>query len=642
MTWVVARLLALLTGTLLLAVAPAAHAADRIVLKREPGLTAAERADLRADADVTLVQTLPITGVEVVRAADGAQSLAELRRDPDVVWAERDRRRTVAGDPMTNLLWGLNNTAQSVWGTRGTADADIDAPEAWTVSRGAGVTVAVVDTGIDSGHVELSAQILPGWDWVGDDATPTDANGHGTHVAGTIAAADNSVGLVGVAPAAKIIPLRVLDASGSGWGSDVAAAFDWAGDRGVRVVNASLGADGITTAEQQAIHDHPNTLYVVAAGNDGADVDATPSYPCAYPEANVLCVGATDSRDAMAGFSNYGATGVDLFAPGVNVVSTWPRSFASDLDDIFETGAGYEVLQGTSMATPHAAGAAALVASAHPGFTAAQVKAALMGGVDPVSALSGKSVTGGRLNAARALGLDPAAPVDVTRPTAPSGLSAVADITSVRLDWADHAEAAGYRVYRRTLSGARWQAVPVASTTDSEAVIGDLAGGTAVTFGVTAVDAAGNESTVSAGATATPLSAPAGDPTPATTPAPTPTPTPTPVAPTPTPTPTAPRPVTPAPTPAAPARLHSVRLSGRVVLGHRRAKLSFRASAATAVTVTLRRSGRAAGTTVVRVPAGLSRWQIARSVAGLRLRRGNYRLTLAAPAGATTVAFRVR
>lgn len=640
-----ARFLTLLTGTLLAALAftSVAQAADRIVIKRRAGLTTAERADLRADADVTLLETLPITGVEVVRPEDGhgARALAELRRDPDVVWAEADRRRSAAADPLTGLLWGLNNTAQSVWGSRGTADADIDAPEAWTVSRGAGTTVAVVDTGIDAGNPDLAAQILPGWDWVGDDATPNDGNGHGTHVAGTIAAADNSAGLVGVAPAAKIIPLRVLDSSGSGWGSDVAAAFDWAGDRGVRVVNASLGADGITTAEQQAIHDHPNTLYVVAAGNDGADVDTTPSYPCAYPEANVLCVGATDSHDAMATFSNYGATGVDLFAPGVNIVSTWPRTFQSDLNDIFETGAGYEVLQGTSMATPHAAGAAALVASAHPAFSAAQIKAALTGAVDPVAALAGKSVTGGRLNAARALGLDPAPPSDVTRPVAPSGLSAVAGITSVTLDWADHADPdlAGYRVYRRALSG-RWQAVPVASTTASEAVIGVLTGGTSVTFGVTAVDAAGNESVVSTGTTATPLSAPVVEPTPATTPAPTPTPTPTPTS-TPTPKPPTSTPTTPVVTPA-PAALASLHISGRVVLGHRRATLSFRASAATTITVTLRRSGRAAGKTAVRVPAGLSRWRIARSVAGLRLRRGSYRLTLTAPAGATTVAFRVR
>jgi thermitase len=271
----VARFVSLCVGALLAAVilAPTAEAADRIVLKRRAGLTAAERVEVRADAAVTLAETLPIAGIEVVRprAGDRARALAELREDPDVLWAEPDRRRRATADPMAGLLWGLNNTGQSIWGSRGTPDADIDAPEAWTVTRGAGVSVAVVDTGADLGHPDLAARLQPGYDFVANDANPTDANGHGTHVAGTIAAADNGSGVVGVAPDASIVPLRVLDADGSGFSSDVAAAFAWAGDHGIRVVNASLGADSPTAAEQQAIHDHPATLYVVAAGNGGDD-----------------------------------------------------------------------------------------------------------------------------------------------------------------------------------------------------------------------------------------------------------------------------------------------------------------------------------------------------------------------------------
>ena len=348
------------------AVTPAAAASERIVLKRRAGLTAAERADVRADAGVRLEHTLGIAGVEVVTASDRARAVSELRADPDVLWAEPDRRRTLAADPLAELEWGLENTAQSVWGHRGTIDADIDASGAWAITRGAGATVAVVDSGVDLAHPDLQARLLPGYDWVDDDALPQDAHGHGTHVAGTVAAAENGLGVVGVAPEADVIPLRVLGANGSGWGSDVAAAFDWAGDRGVRVVNASLGSDGITTAERQAIRDHPETLYVVAAGNDGENVDSTAHYPCAYTEANVLCVGATDSDDEIAGFSNYGATAVDLFAPGVRIASTYPTGFGSDLDFYFDTGDGYEMLDGTSMATPHVAGAAALVVAHHP------------------------------------------------------------------------------------------------------------------------------------------------------------------------------------------------------------------------------------------------------------------------------------
>jgi hypothetical protein len=519
------------------AVAPVAAAAesDRIVVKRRTGLSAAERAGVRADADVTLAHTLGIAGIEVVVAdGDRARAVSELRADPDVVWAEPDRRRSVAADPLAGLEWGLENTAQSVWGRRGTLDADIDASDAWAVTRGAGATVAIVDSGVDLAHPDLLARLQPGYDWVGDDSVPQDRHGHGTHVAGTVAAAENGTGVVGVAPEAAVIPLRVLDSSGSGWGSDVAAAFDWAGDRGVRVVNASLGSTGITTAERQAIRDHPETLYVVAAGNDGDSVDSTPHYPCAYTEANVLCVGATDSSDAIARFSNYGATAVDLFAPGVDIVSAYPPGFGSYLDYYFDTGDGYEIMDGTSMATPHVAGAAALVAAHHPDFAASQVKAALMDSADLKPGLAGLARVGGRLNAAAALGMTPQAPA----------------------------------------------------------------------------------------------------------PAPTPTPTPGPADP-------------PAPAPA-PAAIGSLRISGKVVMCRSRrcrprtARLSFTASAATNVTVSLRRQScgrcawRPAGSTIVAVSRGASSWRISRAVAGLRLRPGRHELTLTAPAGPAAVAFTVR
>ena len=413
-----ARFLSLVTGALVIAgiTAPAASAADRIVVKHRAGLTSAERADLRDDADVKLTEALPISGVEVVRPEDGnrARALSDLREDPDVVWAEADQRRQLATDPLAPLEWGLDNIGQIVWGTSfGTADADIDAPEAWTVTHGAGATVAVVDTGVDTGHPDLSANLLPGRDFVDDDSDPVDGNGHGTHVTGTIAAAENGIGVVGVAPEAHVIPLRVLDNAGSGWGSDVAAAFAWAGDNHVQVVNASLGSGSITTVEKQAIHDHPGTLYVVAAGNSSRDVESSPQYPCAYTEPNVLCVGASDLNDHVADFSNYGAASVDLFAPGALIASTLPLGRASNLHID-----GYGVMQGTSMATPYVTGAAALVASAHPNFVASQIKAALLGSVDKIPDLAGKSVTGGRLNAAAALDAEPPIPASAPAPVA--------------------------------------------------------------------------------------------------------------------------------------------------------------------------------------------------------------------------------
>jgi hypothetical protein len=630
-----------------LALAPAAAAAaddgaDRIVLQRAPGLSAAERADLRRDAGVALEGTLRLTGVEVVVARDGdrARALAELRSDPDVRWAEPDRpRRAAAADPLAGVEWGLHNTGQMVWGDRGTIDADIDAAEAWTVTRGAGATVAVVDSGVDLHHPDLESRLEPGYDWVGGDAVAADAEGHGTHVAGTIAAAENGIGAVGVAPDARIVPLRVLDENGDGWTSDVAAAFAWAGDHGVRVVNASLGSTSPSAAEEQAIREHPGTLYVLASGNDGVDVDVTPSYPCTYDVPNVLCVGATTPKDRPASFSNFGAAGVDLFAPGTRIVSSFLRGLPSNLDGFYATGDGYEIMQGTSMASPHAAGAAALVAAAHPDWSAAQIRAALVDNVDPLAALAGKAVTGGRLNAAAALGVRPPAPADVTRPATPTSLTATAGIEGVALAWTAPADAdvAGYRVYR--LSAAGWPVpAPLAAPSTAGAALAGLTAGRQERLVVTALDAAGNESDATAAVAATPLGRPPAAitppaPTPAAAPAPAPASTTAPVA----------------------AAVRGLRVAGRAAVcaragcRPRRARVVFESALAGRVTVALERrvcrtgrcAWRRAGRTRVSVPAGVNRWTFASRLAGLRLGDGHWRLRLSVPGSTATVRFPV-
>ena len=182
-----------------------------------------------------------------------------------------------------------------------------------------------------------------------------------------------------------MLPLRALDNNGSGFMSDIAAAFDYAGDLGIRIVNASLGG-GYASILGTVVASHPDTLYVVAAGNDNADNDnaATASYPCALPEPNVLCVGATDPTDSRASFSNFGRTSVDLSAPGVAILSAWHSSANA-----------YRLLSGTSMATPHVAGAAALALAATPTATTSQLKWALTSSVDVKSALATASVDQG-------------------------------------------------------------------------------------------------------------------------------------------------------------------------------------------------------------------------------------------------------
>jgi hypothetical protein len=387
---------------LLLPASASATETTRIIVKREPGLSGAEQRDIRADAGVRLVDTLSLPRTELVAApkGDAAAAVHALNQDPDVAYAELDRKVHAFATPdFFPYQWGLKNTGQLTpnynGGTaHGTNDADMDADQAWGLTRGAGQMVAVVDSGVQRDHPDLVGNLAPGYDWVGRDSDPNDENGHGTHVAGIIAALDDGQGTVGIASGVYILPLRVLDADGTGNTSDVAEAFDFAGDQHVRIVNASLGSGSFSQAEHDAIAAHPDTLYVVAAGNDHADVDADPEYPCAYQDLdNILCVGASDADDHAASFSNYGADNVDIFAPGDRIVSTYPTSF-------------YAVAGGTSQAAPHVAGEAALILSRDPGVGIADgtLKARILGSGDPIADFGPISVSGARANAFTALG----------------------------------------------------------------------------------------------------------------------------------------------------------------------------------------------------------------------------------------------
>ena len=406
-----------------LVVAPAAHAsiygpamsaADvrsmqaegvrEIVVKRATGVSASAQAAIRAQAGVTYAGPGPLPGTELDRAPAGqlAAAVAKLGSDSQVQYAEPDgvvHAASTPNDPYYSLQWALQNTGQSVNGERGTAGDDIGASYVWPHSTGAGVTVAVVDTGLDATAPDLQGQTVPGYDFVGGDTDTQDQNGHGTHVSGIIAAAQNNgVGVSGVAPGAKVMPLRVLDASGSGTDTNVAAAFNYAGNANVPIVNASLGATAPSQVIEQAIAAHPNTLYVVAAGNDGTDNDnpGTPFYPCDLTEANVICVGATDQNDQPASFSDYGPTSVDLFAPGVDILSTWLSSGGY---------AEYAYADGTSMATPMVSATLALMLARNPSLSAAQLKSDLLASVDQEPQLAGESVSGGELDAATAVAM---------------------------------------------------------------------------------------------------------------------------------------------------------------------------------------------------------------------------------------------
>lgn len=428
---------------------PAAGAADAIVRFRSDA-TGDDRGRARQSARARFDRQLGLKQTQLVRPERGrsvADTVAALERDPDVLYAEPNVRRAAtasANDTSFPYLWGLHNTGQTVRGVTGTADADVDAPEAWDVATGSGVTVAVVDTGVNAAHPELSSALwanpgesgdgretngldddgdgfvddAKGWDFVESDSDPTDLNGHGTHVSGTIAArANNGAGVAGLAYDSRVMPLRVLDADGSGSVADAIDAYTFAGRHGARVLNASLGGASSSRAERDAIAAFPNTLFVVAAGNGGDDgvgdnVDTTPEYPCAYTLSNVVCVAASNPRDALTSFSNFGSTSVDLAAPGSQILSTYLGASPS-----------YAYLSGTSMATPHAAAAAALVLSRLPSATTLQVRDALLTTTDQVVALNGRVAGNGRLNAysaVKAIGPAPAPPTSTTPAPAPA------------------------------------------------------------------------------------------------------------------------------------------------------------------------------------------------------------------------------
>ena len=397
----------------LAAPAVASAAEGQIIVRYEPGADARDRSTARAAADVVRDESLGLARTELVtpeRGTNVSEAVADLERSPDVAYAEPDQPRrafAVANDDRFDEQWALQNTGQPIWygGTNlgpGTLGADINVAAAWDIVTATSAKVAVIDSGVALAHPDLVANIAPGGkDFVDDDAIPADENGHGTHVTGTIGASgDNSAGVTGVAWQAQLLPIRVLDAEASGSLSDVVAGYAYADAQGAKVVNLSLGGDAPSQAEYDAIRSASDVLFVAAAGNDGDDVDAVDSYPCAYDLPNLVCVAATDGDDNLAGFSNYGDQSVDIAAPGLDILSTYPHASNPAAER-------YAWLSGTSMATPHVAGAAALMLGQDPALTPWQAREMLLSSVDEVGDLTGKVSSGGRLDVAAAL----AAPV---------------------------------------------------------------------------------------------------------------------------------------------------------------------------------------------------------------------------------------
>jgi subtilisin family serine protease len=283
-----------------------------------------------------------------------------------------------------------NAASDDIWGQQ-----MISAPDAWKAGvLGAGVTVAVVDSGVDITHPQLAGRLatntreipangiddddngyiddVHGWDFDGDQPIVSDTAGHGTHVSGIILAEHGASTVKGVAPGAKLLPLDFMNAAGQGNIGDAILAIKYAASQGVRVINASWGGSPCSQTLNRTIAEieAQGVMFVAAAGNSGVDIDNSPEYPAAFNLPNQITVGASTARDYTAGFSNFSYHLVHLFAPGAGIMSTYPGSRLASLS-------------GTSMAAPFVSGAAALIFSAHPNATVAQVRAALLNSVDP-------------------------------------------------------------------------------------------------------------------------------------------------------------------------------------------------------------------------------------------------------------------
>jgi len=419
-----------------------------VLVKFKPTISTQAVEALVADIGAQTVHVFSEIGVYKMKLAEQMSvkdGVKTFKDSPNVAYAEPNyiyHTFKEPSDPDFKKLWGMHNTGQ----TNGANDADIDASEAWDVETGSdSVLIGVIDTGVDYKHEDLADNVWTnpgedawsnplnpntgngqdddgngkvddwkGWNFISETNDAMDDNRHGSHCAGTIGAVGgNNKGVVGVNWKVKILPLKFLSAQGSGSTSDAVEAILYAVQMDVDILSNSWGGGGYSQALEDAIKaaNEAGILFVVAAGNDGVNTDTSPTYPACYDLPNIISVAASDHKDNRAlwngngggggcGFtcnsggtslpgSNYGAKTVDLAAPGKDIYSTVPG--------------GYETLSGTSMATPHVAGAAGLVLARFPAMTHLQLKQKLMSTVDHLEDFEGKCVSEGRLNVHKAL-----------------------------------------------------------------------------------------------------------------------------------------------------------------------------------------------------------------------------------------------
>ena len=329
-----------------------------ILVKFRPEVAPGVRARAIGARGNQMLREVGRSGVVRVMLAPGetvAAALDAYQRDPDVEYAQpnyRYRAFAVPNDPRYGQLWGLRNTGQSIAGgsypanNPGVAGRDMGAEAAWDLETDcSSVIVAVLDTGVNYDHEDLAPNMWNGSpnhgdDFIDGDGDPMDEHGHGTHVAGTIGAVgNNGLGTTGVCWRVQLMAVRVLDAAGWGTTASIAAGIDFAVDQGAKVINLSLGgpsADAVLSSAILNARDE-GVVVVAAAGNEGNNNNTSPRYPCNFPHDNIVCVAALDQAYALASFSNFGSTAVDVGAPGTNILSVWP-GIVQTITDTFNVG----------------------------------------------------------------------------------------------------------------------------------------------------------------------------------------------------------------------------------------------------------------------------------------------------------------
>lgn len=352
------------------------------------------------------------------------KSLGFLKSDPNVEYVEKNwivtLDSTVHTEKETNMdtgfskQWGLLNDGRNSggWFSRGKEGEDVNAVKAWEITKGSNeIVVAVIDTGVDHTHPDLKENMwvndaekngiegvdddgngyvddIHGYDFANNDGDPMDGHSHGTHCAGTIGASHNAVGVAGVMRDVQFVGVKFLTDSGSGSTENAIKSIDYATKVGVDLMSNSWGGGGRSEALKEAIEraNEAGIVFTAAAGNSSTNNDSRPHYPSNYEVENVISVAATTAADELASFSCYGRRTVHIAAPGHKILSTVKNG-------------GYEEYSGTSMATPHVSGVIGLLLSNEAGLTPVEVRERVMRTSDPVAALRGKTINGGRINA---------------------------------------------------------------------------------------------------------------------------------------------------------------------------------------------------------------------------------------------------